>query len=154
MKRTILGTLMLSSALIFGAHWAAQPTAMADDSANAPEVGVGQGARLPRIAITADGKLGEILRKNAQLSSGFEVLERKSIPSSLVRAKSYDPTAWTSVGADVVVIVDDSNDHCYTEWGTILQPLKMKLEDWLTPVAYIPHGMLPKIAPVDLREKD
>ena len=108
MKRTILGTLMLSSALIFGAHWAAQPTAMADDSANAPEVGVGQGARLPRIAITADGKLGEILRKNAQLSSGFEVLERKSIPSSLVRAKSYDPTAWTSVGADVVVIVDAS----------------------------------------------
>lgn len=107
MTRTILGTLFLSTALVFGAHWAAQPTALADDAAM-EEVGVGQGARLPRIAITADGKLGEILRKNAQLSSGFEVIDRKSIPSSLVRSKTYDPGAWSSVGADVVVIVDSS----------------------------------------------
>ena len=107
MKRTIIGISMLSSALIFGAHWAAQPVALANSvGQDGEEVGVGRGARLPRIAITADGKLGEVLRKNAALSSGFEVIERKSIPSSLVRAKGYDPAAWASVGADVVVIVE------------------------------------------------
>jgi len=109
MKRTIIGISMLSSALIFGAHWAAQPTALANTvGTDGEEVGVGRGARLPRIAITADGKLGEVLRKNAALSSGFEVIERKSIPSSLVRSAVYDPSAWASVGADVVVIVDSS----------------------------------------------
>jgi len=107
MKRTLFGTCILASLLVGGAHWAARP-ANADDALDDQDVDVGRSARAYRVAITADGKLGELLTKNARLSSGFEIIDRRSLPAALVKANSFDAAKWGSTGADVVIMATAS----------------------------------------------
>jgi TolB protein len=108
MKRTLIGSLLLGSLLLVGAWWAGSPVAHADPMKFVEEVDVGGNARLLRVAIPADGKIGDVLRKNAAISGGFEVIDRKSIPASLIRAGSFDAKAWSDIGADAVILADDA----------------------------------------------
>ena len=63
-------------------------------------------------------------------------------------------SAMTGPVSYVVAVVDGSGDNFYTEWGVILPPLKLKLEDWMGPLAFIPRDLLPSVAPTDLKKKD
>ncbi len=108
MNRTILGSSLLAVTLVAGAYWSAQPVVAADPIA-AQAVDTGSGARLLRIAIPADGKLGDVLRKNAALSGGFEVIDRRSIPAALIKSSTFDKAAWSATGADVVLLVDEGS---------------------------------------------
>ena len=111
MKRTLFGTALLAGLFVAGAYWSAMPVAAADPADFVQDADVGGQARLLRVAIPADGKLGEVLRKNARLSGGFEVIDRKSIPAALIKAQSFNPTAWSDVGADVVIMATKSGSQ-------------------------------------------
>jgi TolB protein len=108
MKRTLFGTTLLAALLAAGSFWAGSPDAVAQASVHQSGAPAEGGFRLTRLAIPADGKLGDILRKNARISAGFEVVDRKSLPADLVRATEFDPAAWSAVGVDAVIIADDS----------------------------------------------
>jgi TolB protein len=69
-------------------------------------VNLGGNTRLIRLAVPAGGRIGDLLRKNAKISSGFEVIDRRSIPAALVKASNFDPTKWDSTGADAVILSD------------------------------------------------
>jgi hypothetical protein len=62
-------------------------------------------------------------------------------------------SSMTGPVAYVVVIVDGSTDHCYTDWGQINAPLKLDLKDFAGPVAFIPREFWPSSAPSDLKKK-
>lgn len=106
MTRTLLGTSLLAGLLVAGAHWSATPAAHADPRALLQDVDIGGQTRLLRIAVPADGKLGDLLRKNAKISGGFQVIDRKTIPANLIKASSFDKAGWDSLGADVVILVN------------------------------------------------
>lgn len=108
MKRTIFGSLFLGALLVAGAYWSAQPVAQAENFVQDVSTGGGNNTRLLRIGIPGGGKLGDILRKNAKLSGGFEVLDRKSMPAALAKATTFDKSGWDSLGADVVILADAS----------------------------------------------
>lgn len=109
MKRTLFGISILAALLVHGALWAGTPPA----TANAQEAGGGTvdlsgKGRLLGVAIPADGQLGDLLRKNAQISGGFEVIPRRSLPAALVRATSFDKAAWSQIGnVDVVIMTSE-----------------------------------------------
>jgi len=105
MNRTLIGTTFLASLLAIAATWAGSPPAIAHaDDVSGQETNVGGQIRLLKVGIPADGKLGDLLRKNAKLSAGFEVLDRRSIPAALIRSNAFDPKAWESMGADVAIL--------------------------------------------------
>ncbi len=107
MTRVFLGTSLFSALLVLGAVLAGSPQAVANVSdAAAPEHHLGGQSRLLRIGVPQQGKLGDLLRKNASISGGFEVISRRAMPANLARAKGFDPAAWNSLGADVVVMAD------------------------------------------------
>jgi TolB protein len=106
MKRVFLGTSLLSVLLVAGAFLAGSPAIANDDAAVQSETHLGGQSRLLRIGVPQEGKLGDLLRKNAKISGGFEVIERRAMPANLARAKGFDPAAWNNLGADVVVMVD------------------------------------------------
>jgi TolB protein len=103
MKRTLFGTSVLASLLMLTALWAGSPAPSAN--AHAQEQSVGGNIRLLKVAVPADGKLGDLLRKNAKLTSGFEVLDRRSIPGQLINAKNFVAKDWSAMGADAVILV-------------------------------------------------
>lgn len=113
MKRTLFGTSLLAGLLAFGAFWAGSPPA--DANATPPalqDTNVSGQARLLGIAIPADGQLGDLLRKNAQISGGFEVIPRKSLPAALVKAANFDKSAWGQVGnVDVVILTSEAGSQ-------------------------------------------
>jgi TolB protein len=107
MKRTLLGTSILATILVATSYFAGQEPAVANAAAPSGDVSVGSGFRLLRLAIPADGRVGDILRKNAAISGGFDVIDRRSIPSALVRGKGFDKKAWADIGAETVVLADE-----------------------------------------------
>ena len=112
MKRTfatnLVGSGFLAGVLVIGAFWAGSPLA-ANATFQEPEQNTGGKARLYRVAIPSQGKLGDLLRKNAQLSSGFEVIERKALPAKLARATTFGNKAdWDAVGADILILAEES----------------------------------------------
>ena len=113
MKRTLFGTAILTALLAFGSFWAGSPPAEANAAPNMLQDTSVQGqSRLLGVAIPADGKLGDLLRKNAQISAGFEVIPRKSLPSALVRATGFDKKAWRDVGnVDVVILSSEAGSQ-------------------------------------------
>ncbi len=106
MKRTLLGTSILATILVATSYFAGQEPAVANAAAPGSDVSIGSGFRLLRLAIPADGRVGDILRKNAAISGGFDVIDRRSIPASLVRGKTFDKKAWADIGAETVVLAD------------------------------------------------
>ncbi|MEZ4453216.1 MAG: DPP IV N-terminal domain-containing protein [Nannocystaceae bacterium] len=107
MKRTLLGTSILASLLVAGSFYAGQEPAVANAAAPENDVGIGAGFRLLRLAVPADGRVGDILRKNAAISGGFEVIDRRSIPAALVRSANFDKKAWSDIGAETVILTDE-----------------------------------------------
>ncbi|MBK8266647.1 MAG: PD40 domain-containing protein [Nannocystis sp.] len=105
--RTLLGTSILASILALVSFYAGQDPAVANAAPPDQDVAIGSGFRLLRLAIPAEGRVGDILRKNAQISSGFEVIDRRSIPAALVRSASFDKKAWSDIGAETVVLTDE-----------------------------------------------
>ncbi|NJK33215.1 MAG: hypothetical protein HC927_12865 [Deltaproteobacteria bacterium] len=113
MKRTLFGTSILAALLAFGAYWAGSPPATAN--AGAPmlqDTDISGQSRLLGVAIPTDGNLGDLLRKNAQISGGFEVVPRKSLPAALIKATGFDPNAWSQVGnVDVVILTSEAGSQ-------------------------------------------
>ena len=107
MKRTLLGTSILASLLAFVSFYAGQEPAVANAGPPDQDVSIGSGFRLLRLAVPADGRVGDILRKNAQISGGFEVIDRRSIPAALVRAENFDKKGWQDIGAEAVILTDE-----------------------------------------------
>ncbi|KIG14161.1 tolB protein precursor protein [Enhygromyxa salina] len=69
-------------------------------------------SRLLGVAIPADGKLGDLLRKNAQISAGFQIIPRASLPAALIKAASFDKKAWGAVGnVDVVILTSEAGSQ-------------------------------------------
>jgi len=108
MKRTLLGTSVLATILVATSYFAGQEPAVANAAAPSGDVNVGSGGfRLLRLAIPADGRVGDIMRKNAAISGGFDVIDRRSIPSALIRSSNFDKKAWAGLGAETVVLADE-----------------------------------------------
>ena len=108
MKRTLLGTSLLATLLVAGSFYAGQDPAIAN--AAAPDSNVelgGTGFRLLRLAVPADGRIGDILRKNATISGGFEVMDRRSIPAALIKATNFDKKGWQDIGSESVILADE-----------------------------------------------
>ena len=106
MKRTLLGTSILGTVLVIGAFFAGKTPTLNAAPAAGSNVNLGGTSRLIRLAVPASGRLGDILRKNATISSGFEVIDRKSIPAALIKSSQFNPQGWNDVGADAVVLAD------------------------------------------------
>lgn len=113
MKRTFLGITLLASALAYGAFWAGSQPAEANATPLAvQDTNISGQSRLLGVAIPADGKLGDLLRKNAQISGGFQVIPRRSLPGSLIKATGFDKKAWSQVGnVDVVILTSEAGSQ-------------------------------------------
>ncbi|MCA9698115.1 MAG: hypothetical protein KC431_11370, partial [Myxococcales bacterium] len=113
MKRTLLGISLLASLLAFGSFWAGSPPAEANAAPLAvQDTSISGQARLLGVAIPADGKLGDLLRKNAQISGGFQLIPRKSLPAALIKAQTFDKAAWSQVGnVDVVILSSEAGSQ-------------------------------------------
>jgi TolB protein len=111
MKRTLFGTSILAALLAYGALWAGTPPAEANANPLALQDTVvlpGQ-SRLLGLAVPTDGPLGDLLRKNAQISGGFEIIPRRSLPGALIKATGFDRSAWSQVGnVDVVILTSEA----------------------------------------------
>jgi len=108
MKRTLLGTSLLASFLLAGGFYAGQDPAIANAAAPGSNVELGgTGFRLLRLAVPADGRIGDILRKNATISGGFEVMDRRSIPAGLIKATNFDKKGWQDIGSESVILADE-----------------------------------------------
>jgi TolB protein len=109
MKRTLLGTSLLATLLLAGSFYAGKSPAIANAAPadSSVELG-GTGFRLLRLAVPADGRIGDILRKNATISGGFEVMDRRSIPAGLIKAASFDKKGWQDIGAESVILADEA----------------------------------------------
>ena len=104
---TSLVATSFAALLVIGASWAGSP-AVATANANmvTQEVGVGGAVRLLRLGVPSDGRIGDLLRKNAKISAGFEVIDRKAM-GSLARATEFNADQWSSLGADAVIMVSE-----------------------------------------------
>lgn len=104
MKRTLLGTTVLASTLAVGAYWAGNDVAVVDAAVVTQDVDVGGGVTLLRLAVPAGDEVGNIVRRDAEISAGFEVIDRRSLPAALVRASSFNRDEWNKVGAQAVIM--------------------------------------------------
>jgi TolB protein len=113
MKRTLFGTSILAALLVFGSFWAGSPPAEANaNPLMLQDTSVEGKSRLLGVAIPADGKLGDLLRKNAQISAGFQIIPRKSLPAALIKATTFDKKAWGAVGnVDVVILTSEAGSQ-------------------------------------------
>jgi TolB protein len=105
MKRTLLGTAVLSGLLGISAHWAgSNESAIAQAHAGPTETkDVGGQFTLLRLAVPAGDEVGNVVRRNAELSAGFDVIDRRAIPAALVRETGFNATAWKETGAQAVI---------------------------------------------------
>jgi TolB protein len=103
MKRTLLGTTVLATLLGFGAYWAGVDANVANAEPEGGEVDIGGGFRLIRLAVPAGDEVGNIVRRDAEISSGFEVIDRKGFPAALVKETGFDRDGWNKVGAEAVI---------------------------------------------------
>jgi len=106
MKQTLLGSVVLGALLLGGAYWAGRDNEMipvANAGPAAEEQSIGGKIVLLRLAVPAGDEVGNILRQDAKLSAGFEVIDRKAIPAALVRETGFDEKQWNQVGAQAVI---------------------------------------------------
>ncbi|MCA9656428.1 MAG: PD40 domain-containing protein [Myxococcales bacterium] len=104
MNRTLLGTLVLASTLATTAWWAGKDVAVVDAAMATQDVDVGGGVTLLRLAVPAGDEVGNIVRRDAEISAGFEVIDRRSLPAALVKASSFNRDEWNKVGAQAVIM--------------------------------------------------
>jgi TolB protein len=105
MNRTLLGAALLSSLLVAGAHWAGTQPGLANAATSAvqPDQDVKGKVRLLRLAVPAGDKVGDILRRDAELSSAFSLLDRTAIPAALVKESGFTREQWVDLGAEAVI---------------------------------------------------
>jgi len=104
MKRTLIGTTALAGILLGGAYWAGQDdTALINEAHAEPETGVGGTVVLLKLAVPAGDEVGDVVRKNAKLSAGFDVVDRRSLPAALIKEKGFNKKAWVETGAQAVI---------------------------------------------------
>jgi TolB protein len=102
--RTLLGTMVLASTLAVAAYWAGDATVVDAAPADGEEVDVsGKGFTLLRLAVPAGDETGNVLRRDAEISAGFEVVDRRSIPGALVKEAGFDRDQWNKIGAQAVI---------------------------------------------------
>ena len=94
---------MLSGLLASAAFWAGQDVSAISEAHAEPDENIGGKYRLIRLAVPAGDQVGDVLRKDAQLSSGFEVIDRKGVPASLIKETGFDREGWLQVGSDAVI---------------------------------------------------
>jgi TolB protein len=100
--RTLLGTMVLASTLAALAYWAGQDVAVVD-AAVAEDVDVKTNVSLLRLAVPAGDEVGNVVRRDAEISAGFEVIDRRSIPAALIKEGGFDREQWNKVGAQAVI---------------------------------------------------
>lgn len=103
MNRTALGTMVLASTLAAGAYWAGQDVAVADAATAVEDVNVNTTVTLLRLAVPAGDEVGNVIRRDAEISAGFEVVDRRSIPAALIKEGGFDRDAWNKIGAQAVI---------------------------------------------------
>jgi TolB protein len=108
MKRTLLGTTLLAGMLVGGAYWAGQDeeiigVANAGPADDEPEQDIGGKIVLLKLAVPASDEVGDIIRKDASLSAGFDVMDRRAIPRALIDDPGFDKKKWNEVGAQAVI---------------------------------------------------
>ncbi len=103
--RTLLGTMVLASTLAVMAYWAGHDATVVDAApGDGEEVDVsGKGFTLLRLAVPAGDETGNVLRRDAEISAGFEVIDRRSIPAALVKEGGFDRDQWNKIGAQAVI---------------------------------------------------
>jgi len=101
--RTLMGTMVLASSLAFAAYWAGQDVAVVDAATAAEDVDVKSNVGLLRLAVPAGDEVGNVVRRDAEISAGFEVVDRRSIPAALVKEAGFDREEWNKVGAQAVI---------------------------------------------------
>jgi len=104
MNRTLLGTMVLASSLAASAYWAGNEVAVAEASAATQDVAVNTGVSLLRLAVPAGDEVGNVVRRDAEISAGFEVIDRRSLPAALVKAGKFNRDEWNKVGAQAVIM--------------------------------------------------
>lgn len=100
--RTLLGTLVLASTLAATAYWAGQDVAVVD-AAVVEDVDVKTNVSLLRLAVPAGDEVGNVVRRDAEISAGFDVIDRRSIPAALVKEAGFDRDQWNKIGAQAVI---------------------------------------------------
>lgn len=104
MKRILLATTSLAALLMTTAYWAGHGPAVANAAANyGQEVELGGKVGLLRLAVPAGDQVGDVIRRDAKLSSGFEVIDRKSMPAALVKEQGFNRAQWEQLGAQAVI---------------------------------------------------
>ncbi len=95
--------MVLASTLAFAAYWAGQDVAVVD-AAVAEDVDVGsKGYTLLRLAVPAGDEVGNVVRRDAEISAGFDVIDRRSIPAALIKEKGFSREQWNKLGAQAVI---------------------------------------------------
>src|SRR5690606_39479662 len=90
MKQTLLGTAILGALLLSGAYWAGHDNDVISEAhAAQEEQNIGGKIVLLRLAVPAGDEVGNILRKDAQLSAGFSVIDRKGIPAAPITETGF-----------------------------------------------------------------
>lgn len=102
MNRTALGTTVLATVLAIGAYWSGADATEAN-AAPGDDKDIGGKIELLRLAVPSGDAVGDVLRRDAQISAGFKVIDRRSIPAALVKEKKFDRDAWNKVGAQAVI---------------------------------------------------
>ena len=104
MKRTLIGTTALAGILLGGAYLAGQDdTALINEANAAQDADVGGTVVLLKLAVPAGDEVGDVVRKDAKLSSGFDVIDRRSLPAALVRESGFNKKQWAETGAQAVI---------------------------------------------------
>lgn len=111
MKRTLLaaslaptlGTVALTSLLAIGALWAGQDVAVANADTEEPDKDIGGKVVLLQLAVPAGDETGDVVRRDAELSAGFKVIDRKGIPAALIKEAGFDAAKWKELGAQAVI---------------------------------------------------
>lgn len=102
MFRHALAIVSLCGAFAASAYWTGADAVVSEASAQDAK-DIGGKFRLIRLAVPAGDDVGEILRRDARLSGGFEVLDRKGMPAALIKEKGFNKDGWIQVGADAVI---------------------------------------------------
>lgn len=102
MKRTLLGTAILTALLVVGAYGAGQDISTASAAPEDPSQNIGGKVELLRLAVPSGDEVGDVLRRDAELSAGFSVVDRKGIPADLIKG-NFDREKWNQLGVQAVI---------------------------------------------------
>ena len=104
MLRPLLVVSGLFSLLLWSADRAGRGPAVAQAGPAAePTADIGGKIGLLRLAVPAGDEVGDILRRDAELSAGYAVIDRSSIPAALIKETGFDRAGWEQLGAQAVI---------------------------------------------------